>query len=177
MMYLNNICDNAGANSKFKRVGRGVGSGKGKTCGRGMKGQKSRSGVAIKNFAGGQMPLYRRFAYIGFNNKNFRKNYAIINLSKIEKAIKDKIIDKDINIDVLLNAGLINVKSGFSGLKVLGFGKISSAISIEVDKISQSAKTAIEAAQGKVFIKETVINTDDKGRFVKKAVKKEESIA
>ena len=167
MIGLNNICDNSGANIKFKRVGRGVGSGKGKTSGRGMKGQKSRSGVSIHNFAGGQMPLYRRFAHIGFNNKKFKKMYYIVNLSSIQKAIDDKLIENEINIDTLIKAGVIKTRSGFDGLNVLGFGKISSSVTIEANKISHSAKNAIEAVGGKIVIKNVILNTDDRGRFAK----------
>ena len=167
MMDLNNISDNTGASIKSKRVGRGIGSGKGKTCGRGMKGQKSRSGVAIHNFAGGQMPLYRRFAHIGFNNKIFKKNYYIINLFSIQKALDDKLISNNINIDTLVSSALIRVRPGFDGLKILGFGKVNSAITVETNKISQSARDAIEASGGKVIIKNIVVNTDAKGRFSK----------
>jgi len=167
MINLNTICDNVGARVKFKRVGRGVGSDKGKTCGKGMKGQKSRSGVSLHNFAGGQMPLYRRFAHIGFNNAKFKKNYAVVNLFSIQKAIDNGILDKNVNIDTLKNAGLISKKCVVDGLKILGFGKLNTAVTVEVDKISNSAKDMIEKAGGSVVIKEIAVNTDSRGRFAK----------
>ncbi len=108
VVSLNNLADKKGSQITFKRVGRGVGSDKGKTCGRGHKGQKSRSGVAIHNFGGGQMPLYRRFGHIGFNNAVFKKFYAVINLASIQSAIDEKKISaaKTITLEMLMKANV-----------------------------------------------------------------------
>ena len=127
-------------NIKKIRVGRGIGSGKGKTCGRGVKGQKSRSGVAIKSFEGGQMPLYRRLPKRGFNPITKFK-IAKINLEKIQTFIDQKTINsKDtINFDLLKKLKIINKNS--EKLKILGTGEIKEKINIEVDLISKSAKT------------------------------------
>ena len=114
-MKLNEIRDNEGARKDRTRVGRGIGSGKGKTGGRGVKGQKSRTGVAIKGFEGGQMPIYRRLPKRGFNNKNFRTEYAVVNIGRLQSAIDAGKIDakKPINAEVLQAAGLVgNLKAG-----------------------------------------------------------------
>ena len=134
------------------RVGRGIGSGKGKTCGRGVKGQKSRSGVAIKSFEGGQMPLYRRLPKRGFNAFN-KINIAIINLEKIQSFIDQKTINSTdlINTDLLKKMKLINKNS--QKLKILGTGEIKDKITIEADLISKSAKEKLEKAGGTVQIK------------------------
>jgi len=110
-MRLNELHDNPGATRKKKRVGRGPGSGKGKTAGRGIKGQKSRSGVALNGYEGGQMPLYMRLPKRGFNNPN-RKNYAVINLGLIQKFIDTKKLDasKEINEDLLIETGIVRRK-------------------------------------------------------------------
>mgnify|MGYP006138578621 FL=1 len=134
------------------RVGRGIGSGKGKTCGRGIKGQKSRSGVAIKSFEGGQMPLYRRLPKRGFNPIN-RINIAIINLEKIQSYIDQKTIkiSDTINSDLLKKHKLINKNS--QKLKILGTGEIKEKIKIEADLISKSAMEKLEKIGGTVQIK------------------------
>ena len=134
------------------RVGRGIGSGKGKTCGRGVKGQKSRSGVAIKSFEGGQMPLYRRLPKRGFNAFN-KINIAIINLEKIQSFIDQKTINSTdlINTDLLKKMKLINKNS--QKLKILGTGEIKDKVTIEADLISKSAKEKLEKAGGTVQIK------------------------
>ena len=134
------------------RVGRGIGSGKGKTCGRGIKGQKSRSGVAIKSFEGGQMPLYRRLPKRGFNPIN-RINIAIINLEKIQSYIDQKTIkiSDTINSDLLKKYKLINKNS--QKLKILGTGEIKEKINIEADLISKSAMEKLEKIGGTVQIK------------------------
>ena len=126
-----------------KRLGRGIGSGKGKTSGRGHKGQKSRSGVSIKGFEGGQMPLYRRLPKRGFRNI-FKKDFNIINLIQIQSFIdKKKISDKDeINVELLLKKKIIKKK--LSGVKVLGKGELKSKISINVNKVTKSAIKKIE---------------------------------
>ena len=138
--------------TKKIRVGRGIGSGKGKTSGRGIKGQKSRSGVAINSFEGGQMPLYRRLPKRGFNPIN-RTEIAIINLEKIQKFIDNKTIKNDnkINADLLKKLKIINKNS--KKLKVLGTGKIKEKINIEADLISKSAMEKLEKIGGSVQIK------------------------
>ena len=138
--------------TKKIRVGRGIGSGKGKTSGRGVKGQKSRSGVAIKSFEGGQMPLYRRLPKRGFNPIN-RSKVAGINLNKIELFIKNKKIksDETINIELLKKIKVINKNSQF--LKILGTGEITSKVNIETNLISKSAKVKLEKAGAVIQIK------------------------
>jgi len=134
------------------RVGRGIGSGKGKTCGRGVKGQKSRSGVAIKAFEGGQMPLYRRLPKRGFNS--FGKiNIAIMNLEKIQSYINEKTINpsETINMDMLKKLKLINKNS--QKLKILGTGELKEKVNIEADLISKSAIEKLEKAGGTVQLK------------------------
>mgnify|MGYP001490494910 FL=1 len=134
-----------------KRVGRGIGSSKGKTCGRGHKGQKSRSGVAIKSFEGGQMPLYRRLPKRGF--KNIRNNkIALINISKIQQIFKDKKVlpDSKLNLSILQKSKLINKK--YKKLKLLGSGDIKEKFDIEVNFASNSAKEKIEKIGGKVTL-------------------------
>ena len=137
---------------KKLRVGRGIGSGKGKTCGRGVKGQKSRSGVAIKAFEGGQMPLYRRLPKRGFNS--FGKiNIAIMNLEKIQSFIDTKTIKTTdtINMDLLKRLKLINKNA--QKLKILGSGELKEKVSIEADLISKSATEKLEKAGGTVQLK------------------------
>ena len=134
-----------------KRLGRGIGSGKGITSGRGHKGQKSRAGVSIKGFEGGQMPLYRRLPKRGFRNI-FKKDFNIINLIQIQSFIdKKKISDKDeINVELLLKKKIIKKK--LSGVKVLGKGELKSKISINVNKVTKSAIKKIEKNGGKINI-------------------------
>ena len=148
-MLLNTLYSKS---SKSKtRVGRGIGSSKGKTCGRGHKGQKSRSGVAIKSFEGGQMPLYRRLPKRGFKSLNNKKNIAIINLSNIQKfLLKDKSLNDKITLLSLKKNKFINKK--FIELKVLGSGELTSKLDIEVNSISKSAKAKIEKLGGKVTL-------------------------
>ena len=139
---------------KKLRVGRGIGSGKGKTCGRGVKGQKSRSGVAIKAFEGGQMPLYRRLPKRGFNAiKRYQAIIAIMNLEKIQSYIDEKTINSSdvINIALLKKLRLINKNS--QKLKILGTGDIKEKISIEADLISKSAIVKLEKAGGTIQLK------------------------
>lgn len=150
-MKLNQISDNAGATKERTRVGRGIGSGKGKTAGRGHKGQKSRTGVAIKGFEGGQMPIYRRLPKRGFTNV-FRKVFEPVNIGGIQKAIDDKKIDakKPITADVLQAAGLVGkIKDG---VRLLAKGTISAKVEIEVNGASKAALAAVEAAGGKVTV-------------------------
>ena len=133
------------------RVGRGIGSGKGKTSGRGVKGQKSRSGVAIKSFEGGQMPLYRRLPKRGFK-KIVKRNIAILNLSDISSLLKNKKIkiQDEINIKSLSEKNLINKK--YDKLKVLGKGEISEKLNVTTHYISKSAREKIEKAGGLINI-------------------------
>ncbi|NMN67919.1 LSU ribosomal protein L15P [Candidatus Pelagibacter ubique] len=136
------------------RVGRGIGSGKGKTSGRGVKGQKSRSGVAIKAFEGGQMPLYRRLPKRGFNAiKRYQSSIAIMNLEKIQSYINEKTINASdtINITLLKKLNLINKNS--EKLKILGTGDIKDKIKIEADLISKSAVIKLEKAGGTIQLK------------------------
>jgi len=147
-MELNNLTKN---NKKKIRVGRGIGSGKGKTSSRGHKGQKSRSGVAIKSFEGGQMPLYRRLPKRGFKSIN-KKNTAILNLSKIQNILdksKNKIKD-NIDLKILKEKKLINKK--FLKLKILGSGEIKKNIVISAHFASKQALLKIEKAGGKISI-------------------------
>ena len=137
------------------RVGRGIGSGKGKTSGRGVKGQKSRSGVAIKSFEGGQMPLYRRLPKRGFNNQNnlFKKKFiAKLNLRDLQNFIKNKRIEvkEEINLKYLKDKKIIRNK--YEKLKVLGSGEFNEKLKIKTDYISKSAKEKIENAGGLVNI-------------------------
>lgn len=150
-MRLNEIADNPGATKNRKRIGRGIGSGKGKTGGRGVKGQKSRSGVAIKGFEGGQMPLYQRLPKRGFNNIN-RKNFVPVNLGRLQEAIDAKKIDakKTITIDVLKESGVVNgVKDG---VRLLAKGDLKTKITIEVSGASAAAVAAVEKAGGTVTV-------------------------
>ena len=134
------------------RVGRGIGSGKGKTCGRGIKGQKSRSGVAIKSFEGGQMPLYRRLPKRGFNPIK-KDKIAKINIEKLQALIEKKIIKTDEKIDLknLIKNNILN--KSYKKIKILGTGNIAIKLDIEADYSSKSAKEKIEKAGGKLLIK------------------------
>ena len=150
-MKLNEIRDNKEATKNRKRIGRGIGSGTGKTSGQGHKGQKARSGVAIKGFEGGQMPIHRRLPKRGFTNI-FRTTYTEINLDKIESLIKDKKIDPAniINAEQLFKVGLI--KKMDEKIKLLGKGELISKVNIEVSASSVSAKAHVEKIGGTVLI-------------------------
>ena len=149
-MELNKL--NSKAKKSKKRLGRGIGSTKGKTCGRGHKGQKSRSGVAIKSFEGGQMPLYRRLPKRGFNSITSKKDIAIINLSRIQEIItkQKNMLNNKINLINLQKSKLINKKH--TKLKLLGSGDLKQKFDIEVNSISKSAKEKIEKLGGKVTL-------------------------
>ena len=150
-MKLNEIANNPGATKDRKRIGRGIGSGTGKTGGRGVKGQKSRSGVAIKGFEGGQMPIYQRLPKRGFNNIN-RKTFVPVNLGRLQEAIDAKKLDakKAITIELLQEAGLVNgVKDG---VRLLATGELKSKITIEVSGASAAAIAAVEKAGGTVTV-------------------------
>ena len=151
-MKLNELRDNPGATKSRKRIGRGPGSGTGKTGGRGIKGQKSRSGVAIKGFEGGQMPLYQRLPKRGFNSRN-RKSYAVVNLNILQKFIDAKKLDakKTITEEVLLEAGV--VRRILDGVRILAKGEITSKVNLEVTGASKAAIEAVEKAGGKLTVK------------------------
>jgi large subunit ribosomal protein L15 len=149
-MKLNEIADNAGARYKFKRVGRGIGSGKGKTAGRGVKGQLARSGVkGIRQFEGGQMPLYMRMPKRGFNKPN-RAKYVEVNIGRIQAAIDAGKLDAKAKIDaaVLVAAGVI--RRSQDGVRLLGVGDLKSPITIEVAYATAGARAAVEKAGGGV---------------------------
>jgi len=155
-MRLNELSDNNGARRDRKRVGRGTGSGKGRTAGRGMKGQKSRSGVAIKGFEGGQMPLYRRVPKRGFKNP-FRKDFAVVNLGRLQEAIDSKKLDagKPVDATMLIEAGLVGRRVG-SGVRLLAKGELKTKITIHVAGASKAAIEAVEKSGGKVVLPEAV---------------------
>ena len=148
-MKLNQIADNDGARKRRMRVGRGIGSGKGKTAGRGVKGQKSRAGVAINGFEGGQMPLYRRIPKRGFKPPH-AKAWQVVNLGTLQKAIDDKRLDAAQPIDAaaMQAAGLF--KRPRDGVRLLGKGEIKTKIEVKVAGASASAIAAVEKAGGKV---------------------------
>ena len=150
-MKLNELRDNPGARKSRVRVGRGIGSGLGKTAGRGQKGQKSRSGVAVKGFEGGQMPLHMRLPKRGFNNI-FAKDYAEVNLGAIQKMIDAKKLDAKgtLDHDALKAAGL--ARGGKDGVRLLGKGELTAKVSFKVASASKSAVAAVEKAGGKVEI-------------------------
>src|SRR5260370_1354616 len=149
-MKLNELRDNAGAHLKSKRLGRGIGSGKGKTSGKGVKGQKAREGVALNGFEGGQLPIYRRLPKRGFVNV-FRKEYAPVNLGAIAKAIESGKLDaaQPITETTLKEAGLVR-SSGTAGIRLLASGEFSQAITITVSGASATAIAAVEKAGGTV---------------------------
>jgi large subunit ribosomal protein L15 len=150
-MKLSDIADNSGARKKRMRVGRGIGSGKGKTSGRGGKGQTARSGVRIKGFEGGQMPLHRRLPKRGFNNV-FRLDFAEINLDRLQEAIDAKLVDVGsvVNAESLVKTGVL--RRAKDGLRLLGRGELKSKLNIEVHGASKSAVAAVEKAGGTVKI-------------------------
>jgi large subunit ribosomal protein L15 len=156
---LNDIKDNDGARKGRMRVGRGIGSGKGKTAGRGQKGAKARSGVAINGFEGGQMPLHMRLPKRGFNNI-FAKDYAVINLGMVQKAIDAGKLDAKTVIDqAVLRAANLS-RGGADGVRLLGKGELTTAVSFTVAGASKGAIEAVEKAGGKVQVLETVSSAD-----------------
>ncbi len=170
-MKLNDIKDNEGARHRRMRVGRGIGSGKGKTGGRGMKGQKSRSGVAIKGFEGGQMPLHMRIPKRGFNNP-FGKDYAEVNLGMVQKFIDAKKLDAKKVIDhAALNAAGL-ARGGKDGVRLLGKGELKTKANFQVAGASKGAVAAVEKAGGKVEIVE-VKTPSSKPSTKKASVEKE----
>jgi large subunit ribosomal protein L15 len=150
-MNLNELRDNPGARLKSKRLGRGIGSGKGKTSGKGVKGQKARAGVAINGFEGGQMPIYRRLPKRGFHNL-FRKEYAPINLGTLEAAIEAGALDaaQEVSEEGLGAAGRVRVGTKVAGVRLLANGTLTRALRITLSGASAAAVAAVEAAGGTV---------------------------
>ena len=151
-MKLNEIRDNPGAHYRAKRVGRGIGSGKGKTSGRGGKGQTARTGVALNGFEGGQTPLHRRLPKRGFNNKIFQKDFKIVNLGRLQQALDAGKLAAADTLDgkALVAAGVLR-RVG-DGVRLLAKGEIKAAITIEVVGASKAAIEAVERAGGKVVL-------------------------
>ncbi len=173
-MRLNEIKDNAGARKVRVRIGRGIGSGVGKTGGRGGKGQTARSGVAIGGFEGGQMPLHRRLPKRGFN-KWRRKDFNEINLGALQQAIDDKRVDasKPITVDSLVAEGVL--RRAKDGLRLLGTGDLKAKVQITVDHATVSAKAAVEKAGGAVTLIEKKVLEADEAKRKKTAAKKAKS--
>ena len=154
MVNLNQLADNEGARKNRIRVGRGIGCGKGKTCGRGVKGQKARTGVAIKGFEGGQMPIFRRLPKRGFHNIH-RQYYSIINIADISEALEAGHLSQnsEITAETLAAAGLI--RNANLPVKLLGVGSITKNITLSVTTASKKAKEMIEQAGGRLMLSDT----------------------
>ncbi len=154
-MRLNQIADNEGARKDRMRVGRGIGSGKGKTSGRGVKGQKARTGVSIKGFEGGQTPIHRRLPKRGFNPLN-PQDFDLVNLGRLQAAIDKGKLDASKPVDgaALKAAGLISGKAA-DGVRLLGTGELKAKIAVSVQGISATAREAVEKAGGSVTVLET----------------------
>lgn len=150
-MKLNEIRDNEGAARKKKRLGRGIGSGKGKTSGKGVKGQKARTGIAVAGFEGGQMPIYRRLPKRGFTNP-FPTEYVAVNLGALQKAVEAGRLDsaKPVNAESLKAAGFF--KDAKDGVKLLAKGELKTKLTIEVAQASAAAKDAVEKSGGKLVL-------------------------
>jgi large subunit ribosomal protein L15 len=151
-MKLNEIRDNPGAHYRAKRVGRGIGSGKGKTSGRGGKGQTARSGVALNGFEGGQTPLHRRLPKRGFNNKIFRKIFAVVNVGRLQIAIDSGRLRPEGTLDAAALAAAGLVRRARDEVRLLAKGELKAAITIKVAGASQAAIAAVEKAGGKVIL-------------------------
>ena len=158
-MKLNDLRDNEGATHSKKRLGRGIGSGSGKTAGRGVKGQKARSGVAINGFEGGQMPLYRRLPKRGFNNI-FRKDYVTVSLARIQIALDAKKLDAKatVNAEALVKAGVI--RRAKDGVRLLSDGELKSKLSFDVAGASKAAIEKVEKAGGSVKLPEKAADAE-----------------
>ncbi len=156
-MKLNDLKPQEGSTKDRMRVGRGIGSGKGKTCGSGHKGQKARAGVAIKGFEGGQMPLYQRLPKFGFNNAKFTTNLAELTLVQLQYAIDTKKIDakKEIDEDTLVKAGVVRRK--LDGIKLLASGELKTKVNLKITKVTKGAKEAVEKAGGSVELIEKIV--------------------
>ena len=161
-MRLNQLSDNPGARKARMRVGRGIGSGKGKTGGRGVKGQTSRTGVALKGYEGGQMPLHRRLPKRGFNNI-FRREYAVVNLGRLQSAVDAGKIDvkKPVDSEALRAAGLVNQVR--DGVRLLAKGELKAKLTIEVAGASKAAIAAVEKAGGAVTVTASKAAADVQG--------------
>ena len=153
MMKLNEIRDNPGAHYRAKRVGRGIGSGKGKTSGRGGKGQTARTGVAINGFEGGQTPLHRRLPKRGFDNKMFRPDFVIVNLGRVQQAIDEGKLSAGGALDgaALVASGILRRQR--DGVRLLAKGELRVAVTIEVAGASKAAIAAVESVGGKVVVR------------------------
>ena len=167
-MKLNEISDKGKARSPRKRVGRGIGSGTGKTAARGHKGQKSRSGVSLRGFEGGQMPLYRRLPKGGFTNI-FRKHYRVVNLGRVQQAVDAGKLDagNTLTEQALVDAGII--KSVRDGVRILAKGELSAKLNLEVTGASRAAVEAIEKAGGSIKMAPAKEKKDRKSKKAKKA--------
>lgn len=159
-MRLNELRDNPGSSPTRKRVGRGIGSGKGKTAGRGVKGQKARSGVAIKGFEGGQMPIHMRLPKRGFNNP-LRKAYVEINIGDIQAAVEAGRLEVGalINAEALVASGVL--RRSRDGVRLLGNGEIKTAVKLEVSGVSGAARAAVEKAGGTVTVLKPKTTADE----------------
>ncbi|MFT9258805.1 MAG: 50S ribosomal protein L15 [Acetobacter sp.] len=151
-MKLNELRDNEGSRYRKKRLGRGIGSGKGKTSGKGVKGQKAREGVSLNGFEGGQLPIYRRLPKRGFKNI-FRKVYAPVNLGAIEQALADGKLENagPVTEDALKKAGLVGTGK-YAGVRILGEGELTQSVTFEVSGVSASARVAIEKVGGSITL-------------------------
>lgn len=170
-MKLNDLKQRPGATKARKRVGRGIGSGLGGTAGRGHKGQKSRSGTAIKGFEGGQMPLHRRLPKRGFSSLN-PKRFNIVNLGRVQAAIDAKKLDakKTVDLTALMAAGLVPARR--DGVRLLAKGGIRSKVAFEVDGASKAATAAVEKAGGSVSVRPVKVLPADEAKRAKTAAKK-----
>lgn len=170
-MKLNELSARPGATKTKRRVGRGIGSGKGKTAGRGNKGQNSRSGVSLKGFEGGQMPFYRRMPKRGFTNI-FRKEYEILNVEQLQKAVDDGALDAKNTIDEgALKASRL-VRGRGDGVRILAKGELTVALQIDVAGASKSAIAAIENAGGKITVRSAKVVPEESVKSKKQAAKK-----
>ncbi len=171
-MRINQLADRPGASKNKRRLGRGSASGKGKTAGRGHNGQKSRSGVSIKGFEGGQMPFYRRLPKRGFNNI-FRKEYEILNIGQLQKAVDSGRLDggKAVDEAALKASGLVRGRN--SGTRILAQGELTAALQIEVAGASKAAVAAVEKAGGKITILQPKAELNPDGKKAKKKAERE----
>ncbi len=152
-MKLNEIRDNKGAHYKYKRIGRGIGSGKGKTSGRGGKGQTARTGVALNGFEGGQTPLHRRLPKRGFNRTAFQLKFHIVNLGRLQRALDEGRLKPDVTVDgsALVAAGVLRRVN--DGVRLLAMGELKAPLTIVVIGASKAAIAAVEKLGGKVLVK------------------------
>ncbi len=170
-MLLNELADNKGARKARTRLGRGIGSGKGKTCARGHKGQKSRSGVAIKGFEGGQMPIYRRLPKRGFTNLT-RKDFAEVTTGRLQAALDKKLLDgsKAITEAMLIEAGV--TRKSADGVKLLQKGELKAKVTLEIAKATKGALALVEKAGGKVtLVEKAAVKSAEKKATPKKDAK------